>query len=361
VAWIEPDVRYSSLATPRATIARLQELGLYTKKSLGQHFLVDDNVVGRIIRLADISVDDTIIEVGPGIGTLTLALQDTGAQIIAVEYDEQLIAPLKDSTDPQHVSVIQGDAAKILVPSMVSDVDWVSARDDATRSLSTRRDSQKHPDARGLSEKDATRRSCANRELLQKGTKLVSNLPYQVAATVVLRFFEQIPTLTSATVMVQREVADRMKAKVGTKDYSGYSAKLQLLTCPGSSFEVARSAFLPPPRVDSTVIRLDRIAVGVHKSRCAITKGECNTKDVDCSGTERDRILYDATKQVIDAAFGMRRKTLRNNLVSHFGAWAVDSALDEAGIDGRVRAETLEPTQFIALATALVSSAMENA
>ena len=280
---------YSRFASARATIDRLQELGLYTKKSLGQHFLVDDNVVGRIIRLADVNPDDTVIEVGPGIGTLTLALAETGARIVAIEYDSALTDPLREITDASQVEIIQADAARVF---------------DEAKHLTDR---------------------------LRGATKLVANLPYQVAATVVLRFFENLPHLRSATVMVQREVADRMKASLGTKDYSGYTVKLRLLAHPVGDFAVSRASFLPPPRVESTVIRLDR------------------TEPIP------GEVPYEQIRRVIDAAFGMRRKTLRNNLRAHFDTHAVDGALAYARIEGQARAETLTPEDFIRLAHALMT------
>jgi len=158
---------------------------------------------------------------------------------------------------------------------------------------------------------------------------LVANLPYQIAATVTLRAFETLPQLKSATVMVQREVAERMSARPGTKDYSGYTAKLRLLAKPAGRFEVARSCFLPPPNVDSTVIRLERI----HPA-----------PSVEA---------YTCTEALIGIAFAHRRKTLRNNLLAAYPAARIDEALAITGIDPRARAETLAPDQFIELADAL--------
>lgn len=290
-----PNRLSSPLASPSATIARLQELDRFTKKSLGQHFLINDQILGHLLDLADLRADDTVIEVGPGIGTLTLALQDRVALVIAIEFDEGLIEPLRElsASRPGGVSieVIEADAAKLL----------------------------RDPPAL----------------LLEGSTKVVSNLPYQVAATVVLRAFENLPLMTSATVMVQKEVADRMGAKPGSKDYSAYTVKLALLAQVIDRFEVASNNFLPPPRVASTVIRLDRIA-GLQQ--------QSNHGPV---------IDYHEIKQVIDASFGMRRKTLRNNLRTTFSVSAVDVALSDTGIDGSVRAETLDTAQFIALAQAL--------
>jgi len=278
---------HSPLSTPHATIARLQELGLYTRKSLGQHFLVDDNVIGRIIELAACEPSDTVIEVGPGIGTLTLALQERVAHIIAIEYDEALIEPLRDLTDPAVVEVVHADAARLL-------------REDG-------------------------RRLSADR------SKMVSNLPYQVAATVILRAFESLPNLDSATVMVQKEVADRIRAAHSTKEYGAYTVKLALLAEPTGSFAVSPASFLPPPRVDSTVIRLRR------------------REQVDSMDT------YHRIRQVVDAAFGMRRKTLRNNLRTMVSDEAVIAACEATDIDPGVRAETLTVEQFIDLESALTT------
>jgi 16S rRNA (adenine1518-N6/adenine1519-N6)-dimethyltransferase len=276
---------YSRFAAPRATIDRLQELGLYTKKSLGQHFLVDDNVVGRIIRLAEVGAGDTVIEIGPGIGTLTLALQDTGARLLAIECDEALVAPLREIVDSDQTTVVHADVLRLDAQHIQRMVD------------------------------DSSTQPCAP-------LHLVSNLPYQVAATVVLRFFEILPALQSATVMMQREVADRISARAGTKEYGAYTIKLQFLAHVEKRFEVARSSFLPPPRVDSTVVRLTR-----HPEAC-------------------DGEQFHARERVVDAAFGMRRKTLRNNLRTAFSAERVDDALAKAGIDGGIRAEMLEPDVF---------------
>ena len=283
---------YSRLATPRATISRLQELGLYTKKSLGQHFLVDDAVIGRIIDAAALSMDDMVIEVGPGIGTLTLALQDTGAHLIAVEYDKDLVEPLRTITDPSLTTVLQADAARLKAEEIYQVLDGIVP-------------------AKGMS------------------LHLVSNLPYQVAATVVLRFFEMFPQLESATVMVQREVADRITASIGTKQYGGYTIKLQLLARVVKRFEVARNSFLPPPRVDSTVVRLQR--------------------DMLTDTAQH----YERTRRLIDMAFAMRRKTLRNNLCVHLSAARVDKALDHVGIDKTIRAEKLDAQTFRVLAEVL--------
>jgi len=159
----------------------------------------------------------------------------------------------------------------------------------------------------------------------------VANLPYGVAATVVLRYFQEFPSLQSATIMVQAEVASRMTAVPSTKDYGSYSVKLQLLARPAGRFPVPRSCFLPPPRVDSAVVRLDRFAA-----------------------SESPELIAAATRTA-DAAFTQRRKTLRNSLRSGLGVSGetLDVALVEAEIDGGRRAETLSVAEFVKLGSIL--------
>jgi len=163
---------------------------------------------------------------------------------------------------------------------------------------------------------------------------LVANLPYAVAATVVLRVFEELPSLQSATVMVQAEVADRMAADPGTKDYGSYTVKLRLRARPAGRFSVARTCFLPPPRVDSAVLRLERVPAPADPQLLALAA------------------------RVADAAFAQRRKTIRNSLKAASGVETpvVEAALEGAGIDGSVRAETLAAERFIDLARAFIAA-----
>lgn len=278
----------SALASPSATLAVLERHGLYTKKRLGQHFLVDDNIVGRIIELAAIGPADTVLEVGPGIGTLTVALCDVAGAVVAVERDEELAPVLAETTAHcDRLALVHADA-----------VDVPAA--DLAAALGT-------------------------------PVALVANLPYAVAATVVLRFFEELPSLRQATIMVQSEVADRMAASPGTKAYGSYTVKLRLHAEPAGRFAVAPGCFLPPPRVTSTVLRLERVA------------------------PLADAETLRRAARVADAAFAQRRKTVRNSLRAVLSAPAeqIDAALVSAGIDGSVRAETLQPAAFVALARAL--------
>jgi len=284
-------VTHSPLASPSATLAVLKRHGLATKKALGQHFLIDDNAVGRIIELAALSGDETVLEVGPGIGTLTAALCEHAGAIVAVERDADLLPVLAETTAHcPRFALLRADAVQVASEEIAAPFGPPVA--------------------------------------------LVANLPYAVAATVVLRFFQELPSLQSATVMVQSEVADRMAASPGSKAYGAYTVKLRLIAEPAGRFQVARGCFLPPPRVDSAVLRLER-----------------NPMPGSPQG------LTDAAR-VADAAFAQRRKTVRNSLRSALGVdgAVLDVALTSAGIDGGVRAETLPPDRFVALADALRSA-----
>lgn len=281
---------HSPLANPSATRGVLETHQLHLKKYLGQHFLVDDNVVGRIIALANVGPDDVVLEVGPGIGTLTVALCATGAAVVSVERDATLRPALASTTSGcSRFALVHADAVAV-------------ARDVLEAPFGP-------------------------------PTAFVANLPYQVAATVVLRYFELLPSVRSATVMVQAEVADRMAARSGTKAYGAYTVKLALEACVAGRFAVSPTCFMPPPRVDSSVIRLERISDPVPNT------------------------LRRLAATLADAAFAQRRKTLRNSLGAALGVSgaALDDALAAAGIDGAVRAETLRPEAFVALARVLGS------
>ena len=273
----------SPLATPKATIETLQAFGLYTKKRLGQHFLIDDNVIGRILDAANLCAADKVLEIGPGIGVLTVALLREAGEVLALEYDSALLKVLEHTTEKNpKLAVLNEDALNI--PKL---------------------------------------------HLPLKPTKLIANLPYQVAATNVLDCFEYLPSINQATVMVQREVAERMAAQPGTKAYGAYSAKLQLLAEPVGSFAVSRNSFLPPPRVDSSVITLIRYS--------------------DDNALVSDLDHYRRVAKLIDASFAQRRKTLYNNLRSA----TTPEAIEAAGFSPSARAETLSPADFIKLESSI--------
>lgn len=288
---------FSPLASPSKTIEMLQKHELYTKKRLGQHFLIDDNTIGRIIALADLGPSDRVLEIGPGIGVLTHALLDVVDTLIALEFDGDMIGVLEQELVPLAVSrgknfrLYQGDAAK--------------ERDEKRDTLLA----QIAP------------------------TALVANLPYQVAATTVLKYFQDLPSLNSATVMVQTEVAQRMAASPGSKAYGAYSAKLRLFAQADGSFQVSKNSFLPPPRVESTVIRLKR------------------DDELARSLVEKGLELAELT-QLIDAAFSQRRKTISNSIRSklEINRDTLEQAFFDVGISPSARAEELNIESFILLA-----------
>ncbi len=272
---------YSYLANARETRATLERFGLATKHRLGQNFLVNDDVIGKIIRLADLSPEDVVLEVGPGIGTLSVALLDAAGKVLAVEADRELEPVLGETCVPSgRFEIVMGDALKVIPNGLTCEP-----------------------------------------------TAFVSNLPYQVAATLILGVFQQVPSVRRAVVMVQAEVADRIAAQPGSKTYGAYTAKLGLYGKVTGRFEVGPGNFMPPPHVDSAVVRIDRDPV---------------------EGAP------DTTAQVIDAAFAQRRKTIRNSMAaSGFAKDALDAAFGLAGIQPTCRAETLSVGDFVALARAL--------
>ena len=298
--------RFSPYATPSATREVLERHGLYTKYALGQNFLVNDAVVGKIVDLADLCEDDFVLEVGPGIGTLTAALLKRCGRVMSVEKDGDLPNVLGDTLSDwlDSFSLLQMDA-----------LDLTSNDLDQARVAAGWDDADAFPN------------------------KLVSNLPYAVAATVVLDYLQRFDFLDSATVMVQKEVADRMTARPGSKTYGAYTVKLSMYARHVSHFPVSPGSFFPPPRVESTVIRLDRA--------CAH----------DASGRVLSSEELRAVCTMTDAAFATRRKTLANSCKNYFSGRPdvlerLPMIFESAQVDPRRRGETLDQREFIDLGLA---------
>ena len=326
------DGRLSPLSTPSATRAVLEAHGIGTKYTLGQNFLVNDDVLKKIIALAEVGENDRVLEVGPGIGTLTIALLKHAASVIAIERDPDLPAVLADTLHPwrEKFALIEKDALDVTEGDIVAAVAEIGA----------------------------------DTGCLDLPNKLVANLPYAVAATVVLDYFENFPFLDSATIMVQKEVADRMAAAVGTKNYGAYTVKLGLYAEPVGRFAVGPGNFFPPPRVDSAVIRLNRRV------------------PLMADGAPASPEVIAAAALMADAAFANRRKTIANSCKTYFsgrglislgaGPSAQEGApgivlpdgaaiaehlpaiFDAAAIDPRRRGETLTQQEFLALGAALL-------
>lgn len=274
--------KLSYLASVGATRDVLEAHGLATKKALGQHFLINDGIVKHICDLAELAPEDDVLEIGPGIGTLTVALLQRAGRVVAIERDTDLPEVLAETT-----------------------AEWASCF--------------------SLINRDALEVQPA--DLPFAPHKLVSNLPYAVAATLVLDYFERFESLEQATVMVQAEVADRMTAKVGTRNYGAFTVKLALFAQPAGRFQVSPGNFFPPPRVNSSVLRLNRVDSGL---------------------SAEDRA---ATMRMADAAFANRRKTISNSCRTYFAqvpdaADMLTQAFAQADIDPRRRGETLTLEEF---------------
>ena len=292
----------SPLANPTATREMLEAFGLATKHRLGQNFLVDNHVIERIMALADLSGSERVLEVGPGIGTLTLALLQEAAHVTSIEMDSELEQVLAaHAMDHDNFSFIMGDALAV-PPTAIAEASG------------------------------------------GEPTMLVANLPYNVAATIILQFFQTMPSLTRAVVMVQKEVADRIAAVAGTKAYGAYTVKLSLHGEVTGRFEVPPRCFMPAPHVDSAVVRIDR----VDALACA---------GLACLESDYAPIDAACVSRVVDAAFAQRRKTIRNSMSSNgFDKAALDVAFEASGIAPTARAEALTTDEFIKLAAVLSES-----
>ncbi len=260
-----------------------EELGIKPAKSLGQNFVIDANVCRKIVRTAGVISSDVALEIGPGLGSLTLALLEEAKSVIAVEIDERLATRL-----PQTVAAHNESAATFSVI---------------------------HQDALHL------------KSLPEAPTVLVANLPYNVSVPVLLHILEIFPTLKSGVVMVQAEVADRLAAKPGTKEYGIPSVKAAWWADLHGAGSISRSIFWPVPGVDSKLVSFTR-----HQPL----------------GEEALRLK---TFTLIDAAFAQRRKMLRSALSSIYGSsGAAEKVLIEAGIDPTLRGESLLVNDFYTIA-----------
>ena len=377
------DGRLSPLSTPSATRAVLEAHGIGTKYTLGQNFLVNDDVLKKIIALAEVDEADRVLEVGPGIGTLTIALLKHAASVVAIERDPDLPAVLADTLHPwrEKFALIEKDALDVTGDDIVAAMAEIGA-DTGCLDRASSAANETAQWAVSQSEdclSESRYRVAVPQEELQPSlpSKLVANLPYAVAATVVLDYFESFLFLDSVTIMVQKEVADRMAAAVGTKNYGAYTVKLGLHAEAAGRFPVGPGNFFPPPRVDSAVIRLNRRV------------------PLMADGAPATPEVIAAAALIADAAFANRRKTIANSCKTYFsgrgslllgasgssaGLRAVDGALsggvggafvldgadivdhlpaifDAAAIDPRRRGETLTQQEFLALGAALLKEA----
>ena len=279
----------NKLSNPQKTIEVIQKYNFNFKKSFGQNFLIDSHVTDKIIRAAEIGKDDNVLEIGPGIGTLTQYLAEAAGRVVAVEIDEKLIPVLEETLSGyDNVKVINEDILKCDIDSIFGGEPF----------------------------------------------KVVANLPYYITTPIIMGLLEGKSHFDSITVMIQKEVADRMKAGPGTKDYGALSLAVQYYAEPYLAANVPPNCFMPRPKVGSAVIRLKRL----EEPRVAV-------KD--------EKLLFG----LIRAAFMERRKTLLNAVKNYremdISKEKVEEALVKMGIDTRIRGEALTLEQFAKLSDML--------
>ena len=279
------------LSSHRATKDVVEKHGFKFSKSLGQNFLIDDNVIDRILAGARLSEGDKIIEVGPGIGTLTREMGKVADKVVAIEIDKTLIPILRETLGEfDNIEVVNQDILKVDVETLV-------------------------------------------KEKLDGGpVKLVANLPYYITTPIVMKFLEEDIPVTDIVVMVQKEVADRMNAVPSTKDYGALSVAVQYYCDTEIVAKAPRHMFIPQPNVDSTVI-------GLH------------VREEQIYHVDNEDIFFKNVK----ASFGQRRKTLLNSLggLGFLSKDQIKEALKEANIDEKRRGETLSIEEFATLANAV--------
>ena len=284
----------ATLGIPQNTIAILQKYNFMFQKRFGQNFLIDTRVLDKIISASGITKDDMILEVGPGIGTMTQYLCESARKVVAVEIDKNLIPILENDTlkEYDNVRVINEDILKLDINKLVQE------------------------------ENDG------------KPIKVVANLPYYITTPIIMGLFESHVPIESITIMVQKEVADRMQVGPGTKDYGALSLAVQYYAKPEIIANVPPNCFMPRPNVGSAVIKLTR-----HEQVPVEVKDE--------------KLMF----KLIRAAFNQRRKTLQNSINNSpelsLNKEQVVEALDKMGLSQTIRGEALSLEQFATLANYL--------
>ncbi len=284
----------NKLINPQETIRIIQKNNFHFQKRFGQNFLIDENVLKNIISSSEITKEDCVLEIGPGIGTMTQALCEAAGHVITVEVDENLIPILKETlADYDNVTIINNDVLKLDLPKLI----------------------QEHNDGKPI--------------------KVVANLPYYITTPIIMGLFESHSPLSSITVMVQKEVADRMQSGPGTKDYGALSLAVQYYSKPEIVQLVPPNCFIPRPNVGSAVIRLKRYAEPPVQ-------------------TDDEEYLF----RVIHASFGQRRKTLLNALNGgmQISKEKTKAALLKMGLSENIRGEALTLQQFADLSKLLKAS-----
>jgi 16S rRNA (adenine1518-N6/adenine1519-N6)-dimethyltransferase len=292
---IVTEQRTEGIGSPRRTKELLQKHGFSFKKSLGQNFLIDGNILKNIVSAANLGPSKGALEIGPGIGALTERLAQVSGQVVAIEIDQRLIPMLEESLEAySNVKVIHGDVLKVDLHSVF----------------------REH--FHGL-----------------ESVSVVANLPYYITTPIVMKLLEERLPVESIVVMVQKEVADRFAASPGTKDYGSLSAAVQYYAVPELVTKVPHSVFIPQPNVDSAVVKL-------------------TMRKEPPVQVEDEGLLFD----VIQASFAQRRKTLLNNLQQRFftavgGKEECRTFLTACGIQPERRGETLTIAEYATIANRL--------
>lgn len=280
----------ATLGNPQNTIEILKKYNFSFQKKFGQNFLIDTHVLDKIIAAAEITKDDFVLEIGPGIGTMTQYLAESAGKVTAVEIDKSLIPVLEDTLkEYQNVTIINEDVLKL-------DLNDLVLKENGGRPI-----------------------------------KVVANLPYYITTPIIMGLFEKHVPLESITVMVQKEVADRMQVGPGTKDYGALSLAVQYYAKPYIVANVPPNCFMPRPKVGSAVIRLER-----HEHPPVEVRDE--------------KLMF----RVIRASFNQRRKTLANGLKNSpeidFSKEEIEGAIEKLGKGASVRGEALTLAEFAQLA-----------
>ncbi|MBJ7687168.1 16S rRNA (adenine(1518)-N(6)/adenine(1519)-N(6))-dimethyltransferase RsmA [Weissella confusa] len=292
------------IATPVRTQAIMNQFGINTKKSLGQNFLTDINILKNIVAAGDVKDTDNVVEIGPGIGALTEQLARAAKQVVAFEIDDRLIPVLDHTMAPyDNVTIVHNDILKVDLEK-----EFAKQFADTTAPL-----------------------------------KLVANLPYYITTPILMQVLQSGIHFDNIVVMMQKEVADRLSAEPGTKDYGSLTLAVQYRMNAKLAFTVSRTAFVPNPNVDSAIISL------TPREPLAVQPRD-------------EKQLFELFK----IGFVMRRKTLWNNLTTAFGKGEamqtkLTAALEAIDLDPRTRAEKLSLERFIELHNALYDAGVYNA
>ncbi len=291
-----------AIATPSRTRDILKKYDLSAKKSLGQNFIIDPNIMENIINIAGIDKQTAVIEVGPGIGALTQFLAEYGQSVLSLEIDQRFLPVLAEELkEYENITVVEGDALKLDLKSLID------------RHLSG-----------------------------YQRLVLVANLPYYVTTPILMHFLQADIPLDAMTIMVQKEVAERLSASPSTKAYGSLSIAVQYEMEVELAAVVPPTVFIPAPNVDSAIIQLEKRA----------------NKKVE---VENEDFFFGLVRR----SFAQRRKTLRNNLINAFGKEnsskeKIDHAMAEAGLDPKIRGEALDIQQFASLSQALENQGLDT-